>query len=259
VTIPISARAVVVKLKNEKLKFYSAFGERLTRLGFSAKVVKRTNFFQQETEAGMVGIHVNPVYREDGIDIILSGAASISAVQEILVQTELYAWDGGLTWTFGIGLRQVREKLEKIPPIPMKYMPDGSARFRNEDVWAHIDKYGTYEAFVPAGADDSVIDAQADLAFERVRKYGWPLLLAHGMTESTALELMLRTDEIAELCFLEPNKALAGLILARKLDNPRAKSVILKNARKKFAMYRANGNPDISDKFEKIASEFDLI
>lgn len=249
----------MVSLKLEKQKFCVFFGQRMTELGFPATIVKRTNFFQQKTEAGFIGIHVNFVNRGDGLDIILRSAASITAVQQLLVHTELYVWDGTLTWTFGIGLRQVREKVEKIPLIPMKIMPDGSGRFRNEDVWAHIEKYGTYEAFVPAGAEDTMIEAQADLAFDRVKKYGWPLLNTHGMTEPAALELILRTDEIAELCFLEPNKALAGLILAKNLENGTAKATILKNARKKFAMYRANGNPDISDKFERIAFRLGLI
>ncbi len=249
----------MASLKNEKLKFCAAFGMRMTALGFPAAIVKSTNFYQQKTEAGVVGIHVNPVYSEDGLDVILRAAASLTAVQNLLVHTELYSWDGSLTWTFGIGLRQVRERVEKIPPIPIKIMPDGSGSFRDEDVWTHIDKYGTYEAFVPKGADDAAIEEQADRGFQRVEKYGWPLLQSHGMTEHAALELMLRTDEIANLCFLEPNKALAGLILARKLNNLRAKALIVERARKKFAMYRLHGNPDISDKFERIAAKLDLI
>jgi hypothetical protein len=118
---------LMAKMKDHCDMFLTALGARLVTLGFPEKIIRKTLFFQQSTEAGYVGIHVNPIYRPNSIDFSLRCAVSITSVQELLVHTELYNWDGGLTWTCGAFLKQMRHKLslmlKSMEPMMALFFP----------------------------------------------------------------------------------------------------------------------------------------
>jgi len=240
--------------------FLSDFGSMMPSLGYHDKLIRKTYFFQKEMPDGYVGLHLNRRYRAGlEVNIYPRVAVSLRCVQEILVKTELYIPDSrGLTWSFGIDLMRLRDEGKRIPPTRFRKLRDGSWQCDISHLYEIQEKYGKDNFEVPESARADEVKRLAEDAFELFRTYGEPFLMRYG-SEEGALDLTLRTDDVAELCFLDPRKPLTGLILARKLDRPHAKELLLANARKRYAYFASNGNPRISEQFERMARDLDLI
>jgi hypothetical protein len=249
----------MAKMKDHCDLFLAALGARLSTLGFPAKIIRKTLFFQQSTEAGYVGIHVNPIYRPNSIDFSLSCAVSVTSVQELLVHTELYSWDRGLTWTCGALLKQMRHIAGLVPAFPSWYDLDGKYHFDKEKVVAHVDKYGSDDGFVVSTDTEEQIALRADVTFGYINEVSWPFLQKYGMTEADMLQLTLQTDELAELCFLDPRKPLTGLILARKLGRRDLFPVLIENANERYDSSARHGNPALREQFKRIGRQLDLL
>lgn len=221
----------MVGLKKDFLAFLEPFGVRMETHGFPRKPIRSTNFFQQRAPSGVIGLHLSPRYWPgEGCSINFRCAVSIEAVQSLLVHTELYAWDGGLTWSFGIDLSELR--------------PDS--------------KFETSSYDLSVNPPTHELESVAEQVFQDFHRYGWPFLQRYG-SEEGALELTLRTDRIAELCFLDPIKPLAGIILAKKLGKRNAIPKLLKAARKRFYGYAKHGNPEPRDLFRKLVLQLGLL
>lgn len=221
----------MVSLRKDYLAFLEPFGTKMETLGFPRKLTRSTKFFQQKTASGVIGLHVNPRYWPgEGCTISFRCAVSLDTVQNLLVQTELYVSDGSLTWTFGVDLGELR--------------PSGQY------------EYSSYE--LSKGPPDSEIEMFAEKVFGDFIQYGWPFLQNHG-SEEGALNLTLRTDRIAELCFLDPHKPLAGIILAKKLGRDDVIPKLLQNARKRFGRYAKFGNPEPRDQFRRLVLQLGLL
>jgi hypothetical protein len=79
------------------------------------------------------------------------------------------------------------------------------------------------------------------------------------MTEADILQLSLQTDELAELCFLDPRKPLTGLILARKLGRKDLFPVLIENANERYDSAASYGNPALREQFRRIGRQLDLL
>jgi hypothetical protein len=235
--------------------FIEALGVRLASLGFPPKLIRRTLFFQMETQAGYVGVHVNPIYRQPiGIDFSLTVGASISSVQEILEKTELYDDPSGLTWTFGILLSNLVKDAGAAPKVDGRFLEHGGYQLNGEQLMAKIEEYGTDDGYVSIFDDAVRIDQVANRTFGYVRDYGWPLLKDNAFTEEQAFAYSLRTDKIADLCFpIPPKKPLTSLILARKLGHHDMIPIIVESTRTDYEGYAKLGNPKPLERFERVA------
>jgi hypothetical protein len=246
-------------LKDQLEYFLAALGNRMVELGFPAKLSRKTYFFQQKTPAGFIGVHINDrLFPAVEGYVTVKAAASIKTVQDILVRTELYAPVSGLTWTFGCHLYDLRNEGKFIPNIPSIRHPDGTIESKISDVLAHTRRYGSPRYEFTEMDSRATIAALAQEVFGHVKEFAWPFLQMYG-SEEGALALTLRTDDLAESCFLDPEKPLTGLILARHLGRADAVPKLFANARKRYAGFAAHGNPEPSERFERLARELGFV
>ncbi len=246
-------------LKKEFLRFADKLGLRLEGLGFSSKIIKSTNFYHKKTPYGLVGIHLNPgFYPTEGMSVNVSCAVSISSVQKILVNTELYEWDGGVTWTFGIDLSELRNEGRVTPQIPVVQGDNGELTSKLSDVLSHLEQYGSSGYDLDLNNTPQELEDFADRIWIDIQKYGWPFLQRYG-SATGALELTMRDDDVSNLCFLNPQKALTALILARELGRDDIVPEIVHSAMRKFNSYEENGNAEPKDTFQKLVVELGLV
>jgi hypothetical protein len=240
------------KTSKERFKpFVAALGKRLVRHGFPEKFVMKDYSFKQKTEPGQIAIFLNPIYRhDDDYSVHFSAAISNSIVQSSLVHTELYEWDGGLTWTCGAELYTIRTQqgLTKIA----KSWEDSSGRVYFD--LADVDRLSK-EQEVWIGLDPSPDDYErlADQAYGYIERWALPFFDQYGFSNEALLDLCLRNDEYSKLFFLEPSKPLTGMILARHLGRLDVIPTLVEQARYDYGVFASLGNPDPIEKFERIA------
>jgi len=239
--------------------FFSEIGTRLARLGFPEKINKRYFLFKKPTPIGSVGLFVFPENRIDSIDFRLQCAVSVSSVQEQLLKTELFVDTGGLTWTCGALLKEMRRYQGHENDVPSWKGADGKIYLDMQRLAEVRDEFGTDDGYIRADDTDDLISQSVDKVFERFSKYGWPTLEQHGNSEEAFLNLTLRTDKVAELMFLDPVKPLAGLILAKRLGRDNARSTLLRNAKSRYKSAAKYGNPDLLEQFYRIGKVLGLV
>jgi hypothetical protein len=242
----------MLKTSKERFKpFTAALGKRLVKHGFAEKFVIKDYSFRQKTASGQIAIFLNPIYRHDeDYSVHFSAAVSNTIVQSLLVHTELYEWDGGLTWSCGADIYSIRTQqgLTKIA----KSWEDSSGRVcfdlddvdrlsKEQEVWIGLDPSpGEYERL-------------ADQAYGYIERWALPFLHQYGFADEALLELCLRNDEYSKLFFLEPCKPLTGMILARHLGRLDAIPILVEQARKDYGVFASLGNPDPIERFERLA------
>lgn len=242
----------MVKSSRERFKpFVETLGRRMTRLNFPEKFALKNYCFKQKTEAGYVGIFVIPNARGGGeYSVSLRAAISNTIVQHFLVKTELYDWDGGLTWSCGVDLDNLQMQMgafKKLKLWPDKWYSASSRLARidreakQQQVWIDID----------VGPKD--YERLADQAYSIIEGWGWPALKQYGFSDATLLEFCLRNDEYSKLFFLEPDKPLTGMILARHFGKPDAVSILIDQARRDYGVFASLGNQEPIERFERVA------
>jgi hypothetical protein len=205
----------------------------------------------------MIGIHINRLYYPGRVEILIRCAISIKAVQDVLVQTELYNSDGGLTWSFGCYLNKLKEEHNPIPLIPYVTLPDGNIQSNLDDVLFSMETYGTGSYEFTATASFREIEEVAGYAFEDIERFGWPFLEKYS-SEEGALEFTLRDDDLANLCFLDPAKPLTGLILAQKLNRFDVIPRMFEVADERLRGFARRGNPDPLERFDRVLNQTGL-
>ncbi|CAN5561625.1 hypothetical protein BH10PSE7_BH10PSE7_30150 [soil metagenome] len=205
----------------------------------------------------MVGFHINRLYNPNSVEILVRCAVSIKAVQDILIHTDLYNYSGGLTWSFGCYLSKLKEEYNPPPRIPSFTLPDGSIQSNLDDVLFSMETYGTGSYCITTTSSFREIERIAGEAFEDIERFGWPFLDRYS-TEEGALELTLRDDDLANLCFLDPRKALTGLILAKKLNRLDVVPRIFALADKRLEGFAQHGNPEPRERFDRLLRQLGL-
>lgn len=237
--------------------FKTRFAQRAAKFGFPGHMGVRNLWLKRKVKDGVVGLFMNDVSRHGSKEVIFHCASSISYVQTILEKTEIYRPDGGLTWTFGILLRHLRDEGKVVPSIPSRRLPSGNIQYLPEDVFAHEAKFGWSRIDIFAEDTPEIIDQRVEDAFGVFETYGWPFLDHYG-SEEGALNLALRTDDLAEICFLPPKKPLVGLLLAQKLRRADARDRLFEMAYERYKRYASYGNGHVLAQFERVVKALDL-
>jgi hypothetical protein len=219
-----------------------SFGQKLTNLGFDREYSKKSGFYLLDFKDGLCGIHVAERYfATDACHFNVRCAVTLHCVQNILTKTELYGTGRGRTWSYGIDLAHLCFEDRK--------------HFRN--LRGHnLFNQMHFEFYANSTPDDIatlVEDVYADVA-----KYGWPFLERYGSLRGS-LELTLRDDHISNLCFLDPHKALTGLILARELGLTHYGDEILRQASKRFLGFEQHGNSEPKERFCRLVLQLGLV
>ncbi len=212
--------------------------------------------FFQKTPCGFVSVNVNPVRMDGNVRFSISGAISLTYVQEILEKTALYDFDDGMTWSCGMELANFERYADWI--APRTALQNAAAKI---GIGSTVREWGGYlNDYMPADADDTVIDTQVSRLLGRIEKTALPFLQIYGFSEEAFLNLCTRNDKFVEICFGRlQQQALAGLLLAQKLWRPETAKTIKQNMERKGNYYAKLGNPEPLQVYMKIGKELGLL
>ena len=237
--------------------FLSGLGQALVRHGFPLTKKALRYDFVQPTAAGLIGIFAQPIRHGDEIRFSLRTGVRIDRVQQVMEQTELFAPEArGETWSCGIMLENLEKYQDWIAPL-------GPVRARLALVGLGPRKGGYVghdEEYMNVAAGDDVIKSQVDRVMRQIDALVMPFLRRYGQTEEAFLDLCLRDDDFADLCWLTfDRKILSGLVVARCLGRDDAIRQLKQIALRKGGYYARNGNPVPLERIERIGGALGLI
>lgn len=238
-------------------QFLSAFGAALVKHGFPPSRRALRYDFSQPTAVGQIGIFVNPIRHGDEIRFSLRCGIRIDCVQDVMEKTELFAPESnGDTWSCGIMIENLDKYSDWIAPLgPIR---TGLASFglgpRKGDFKGWDDDYMTVTA------NNAVVEAKVERAVRQIESLAMPFLRRYGESTEAYLDLCLRDEDFADLCWLTfDEKILSGMVAAQCLGRLDAIDQLKKIAYRKGDYYARLGNPVPLERIERIGAALGLI
>jgi len=229
-------------MREKNLRFervLDAVKEALESADHQYKYKRRDYVFVLNVDCGRHAIFIITRFNKGNFSVGVGTGVSIDAIEDIKAKiVERYC--SPARWTFGIDAWEIESDIKKIPPVRSFFNDKGQFCIRPQDLWAHEKKYGARELdFLES--DEELFSMNCSRLIERILRFGIPFVTKYGTLQG-ALELSLRNDRIAELCFLDPNKPLTGIIAAFLLGRRDRIEELHRNALSSYEKYKSLGN-----------------
>ncbi len=219
----------------------------LQESGFPSKFRKADMAFVCKEKEFTHAIFLISRFERDFFSISVRCAVRIELVEQVKLKIG-GIYTGQNRWTFGIDLWEIESEMQSIPDVPFAYDKLGRFFIRFRDLVAHEREYGAREVDFFVSDDTNIFDKKCEMVMKRSTSYGLPFLSEYGNINSV-YKLCERTDRIAELCFIDPNKPVVGIIAASIADRNDIIEKIHSNALQLYGKYKENGNATILEKY----------